>query len=135
MPDQFIYCVTSPAVNTVKIGRHSGKLVRLLHRYKTYYGKNLELHAWPVECSKTAEDLALRRLAKYCLSGELFDKNYKLECIIAMTQVAAENAPQGVEVRAIEPMNMELCNPEELHCPAQRFSKFVCAPVKHRWGA
>jgi hypothetical protein len=40
----YVYCITSPLLNAIKIGLWKGTIDNLLARYITPYGKNLELY-------------------------------------------------------------------------------------------
>ena len=70
----FVYCITSPVINGIKIGYWTGTLDALSRRYITYYGSNL--------CIDTAFTRYPRLLEVQChtqfkdrnISNELYDK-------------------------------------------------------------
>lgn len=69
-----IYLVTSPYMDIVKLGRWRGSVEDLHKRYKTYYGKQLELHTTCVDDCCQAEMDMLDAFVSDRASGELFNK-------------------------------------------------------------
>lgn len=71
-----VYAATSDRTDLVKIGRWRGTLEKLHTRYKTVYGKTLQIRWKRVEDCVTEELILHKRFAKYRESGELFDKRW-----------------------------------------------------------
>lgn len=78
----YTYCVSSPMINGAKIGYWNGSINSLKSRYVTYYGKNIELHTFPMRNPHKIEKKFIKKFAKYRISGELFDKKYVFKYII-----------------------------------------------------
>lgn len=68
----FVYLVTSPDVNMVKIGSWRGSIPELRSRYVTYYGQDLQMWAFESEDCISAERACHQALAQYRISNELF---------------------------------------------------------------
>lgn len=71
---ELVYIATSPLVDVVKIGKWSGNLARLRGRYRTYYGKDLELVTFETTDSTRLEGAAHREFAPFNMHLELFRK-------------------------------------------------------------
>lgn len=99
---EHVYLVTSAALDFVKIGRHTGELAKLVHRYTTYYGRRMELHTWPVECSRHAERVIFSALTTHRVTGELFDKSHLREYLSTIHDVLREPREPSVEPQVKE---------------------------------
>lgn len=84
----YVYAITSPLVNAVKIGRWTDTLDTLLKRYNTYFGKSsVYVTCWVKDCVAVEADL-LFKFKKYRIDGELFEKDKMTEiwaCISGLT--------------------------------------------------
>lgn len=69
-----VYAVTSSVINCVKIGMWRGSLEKLIARYVTYYGEDLEIVFSPVDDRRLAEKELHGRFAQYHVQNELFNK-------------------------------------------------------------
>lgn len=70
----YIYAVTSPLLNAVKLGRWGGSIQRLKYRYTGIYGDSISLYTSATPDSYAAEAQLHQRFAAYRLSNELFSK-------------------------------------------------------------
>ena len=77
----FTYCVSSPILHGSKIGFWTGTMLGLKSRFKTYYGKDLELFFVETYHPYLLEQKCMKYFDKYNISGELFQKKYKNEYI------------------------------------------------------
>jgi len=71
-----IYVVTSPYINTVKIGYWSNHPELLRARYTVYYGDDIDLFFGYFENPISIEKEIHNHFKNYNISGELFDKKY-----------------------------------------------------------
>jgi hypothetical protein len=86
----FLYNVTSPIVNAIKVGRWGGENVtKLRGRYATYYGPETQLRVFPTLDSHKAEKIAHSAMKGWCIGGELFEKKHRDE-IANITNLAAQ---------------------------------------------
>lgn len=72
----YVYMVTSPILNAVKIGHWGGCIDKLRARYVTSYGANLTLITTWVEDRKEAEATLHERFSDRCITNELFEKEH-----------------------------------------------------------
>lgn len=68
----YVYLVTSPNINVVKVGRWSNNLKSLMSRYKTYYGQAASLYAYATNNDKHIEKQFMTHFANMNVSNELF---------------------------------------------------------------
>ena len=72
----FVYLVTSPLLNGIKIGRWSGSLHGLRSRFVTSYGPGIAIQArYVANCTVIEKDMHAMFKGQ-CLGGELFCKAY-----------------------------------------------------------
>ena len=72
----YVYLVTAPHINAVKIGHWIKTLQRLRKRYTTAYGLDLTIQARYVANCAHVEDWIHQSFKACCLGGELFDKKH-----------------------------------------------------------
>jgi hypothetical protein len=87
----YIYCITSPLNNSVKLGCWGGEIDGLIKRYTTYYGKDLELNYKKVFDYRTIETQMLEHFDKYKISNELFLKENKNQYIEYINKLEVNN--------------------------------------------
>jgi hypothetical protein len=75
----YVYCVTSPIVNGIKIGFWTGDLSGLRCRYVTYYGIDLQLETVYTTYPRTLEFKCHNEFKKCNIANEIFDKRYLKE--------------------------------------------------------
>jgi hypothetical protein len=75
----YLYCVTSPIINGIKIGFWTGDLSGLRCRYVTYYGIDLQLETVYTTYPRTLECICHNEFKKYNIANEIFDKRYLKE--------------------------------------------------------
>lgn len=68
----YVYLVTSPNINVVKVGRWSNDLKSLMSRYKTYYGQAASIYAYATNNDKHIEKQFMSHFANMKVSNELF---------------------------------------------------------------
>lgn len=73
---RFLYLVTSPLINAVKVGVWSSSVGNLISRYRVYYGKDLLIYIYIAEDSNDViEKQFILKFQDQCLGGELFNKH------------------------------------------------------------
>lgn len=72
--DGVVYTVTTPLCEWVKIGMWTGRLERLVVRYRTIYGCMIELTTFPSEDCRGLESQVHSKLKAYRISGEVYWK-------------------------------------------------------------
>jgi hypothetical protein len=72
----YVYCMSSPLINSIKIGFWTKSINGLKARYKTYYGNNIELFFIFTKNAYKLEQKCHRHFNHYCICNELFDKIY-----------------------------------------------------------
>jgi hypothetical protein len=72
----YTYCISSPIVNSVKIGFWTGNIDGLMARYQTYYGKDIQLHYVKTKFPYQLEQKCIKHFYEYNVCGELFKKEY-----------------------------------------------------------
>jgi hypothetical protein len=87
----YIYCITSPLNNSVKLGCWGGEIDGLIKRYTTYYGKDLELNYKKVFDYRTIEKQMLEHFDKYKISNQLFLKENKNQYIEYINKLEVNN--------------------------------------------
>jgi hypothetical protein len=98
----YTYCITSPHINTVKIGMWRGNILDLYSRYKTYYGNELDLYYVKTKDAYLLEQECHTYFNLYKISNELFKKDY-LENYISFLEANKEE----VEYISEEDINSE----------------------------
>ena len=91
----YLYAVTAARVDMVKAGRWSGTISKLVSRYKMVYGRDIQIWTFPVPDTKHAEDMILKGLNEWNLSGELFRKD-GLPVILKMMEQVSTRSVIGV---------------------------------------
>ena len=71
----YIYCITAPTVNHVKIGIWRSSIDNLYKRYQTYYGNKLNLYYYKIYNVFENEKQCHNIFSKYLISNELFLKS------------------------------------------------------------
>jgi hypothetical protein len=71
----FIYLITSPIINGVKIGM-SSNWKKLYSRYVTFYGDKLSIYAFQCNDRCSDERQIHKHFKKYRICGEIFDKDH-----------------------------------------------------------
>ena len=132
----YVYLVTSPVLNAVKIGCWSSSLCELRSRYATAYGPGVAVQARFVrDCFKTERDLH-RMFKDQCLGGELFSKDYVKEYTEALVAVSTLHAdfPETLEVYSKSSVeNAFLGIPQTVPKPTEKaFRRSCCrrAPIE-----
>lgn len=77
----YVYCITSFLVQCIKIGFWSGSIESLKSRYMLPYGNNLLMHCIKTDNARELENKTHKQFAEYCISNELFEKEYLDEYI------------------------------------------------------
>lgn len=73
----YVYCVSSPVNNYVKLGFWRGSISSLYSRYITYYGNKIDIFYLKTMDARDLETKLFLHFSKYNISNELFDINYK----------------------------------------------------------
>jgi hypothetical protein len=73
--EHFLYLITSPIINGVKIGK-TGNWCGLKKRYQTTYGENLIIYIFECKNRHVDEKNIHAQFSKHRLSGEIFNKDY-----------------------------------------------------------
>ncbi len=73
----YVYCVSSPVNNYVKLGFWRGSISSLHSRYITYYGNKIDIFYLKTMDARDLETKLFLHFSKYNISNELFDINYK----------------------------------------------------------
>lgn len=73
----YVYCVSSPVNNYVKLGFWKGSISNLYSRYITYYGNKIDIFYFKTMDARALETKLFLHFSKYNISNELFDINYK----------------------------------------------------------
>lgn len=88
-----VYLVTSPLLNAVKAGYWTGRVIELYYRYRTVYGKKLDILLFDTSDCQLLEDQFKSKFQVYQISGEMFN----LEMMEAYKSFLSENSQQQVQ--------------------------------------
>ncbi len=72
----YVYTVTSPVLNAIKIGFWRSFYEGLVQRYKTVYGNNVQIHVVTTFNARDLEKKVHIHFDKYRITNELFQKEY-----------------------------------------------------------
>lgn len=87
----YVYTVTSPLLNAVKIGCWKGSVNDLRKRYVTPYGPDLKVKVVHVLNCFAIEAQVHSMFKQHCLGGELFDKTHQAAYDRTLSQLDIED--------------------------------------------
>lgn len=126
---RYVYAVTAPDQPYVKIGKHTGKLGKLVSRYQTYFGSRLQLHAFPVENHSELEIAIFDKLHNYHVNGELYRKDGLVTYLQIMCDMTACDTPTWITSPRRKDLDECVVEQRKLKNDKRNmFARFACGP-------